>query len=75
MTELVDKKVEEALKLTQDKVDKTYLSVMDGKSPKSSVKVQPLKRQNNRLEFNHNVSQSLRMQNVTEDPNKTKAEN
>ena len=46
VTTLVSKKVVKALKTTQDKVEKTYSSVLDAKTQKVSSKQQPLKQQN-----------------------------
>ena len=71
MTELVGKKENEKLKLTQDKFEKTYSSVPDAKTQKGIGNMQPLKHQNDRMKFNHNNSQSFRMQRVAEDPKKT----
>ena len=61
--------------MKQDKVEKTYSSVLDAKTEKGSGKVQPVKHQNDGSKFDHNISQSFRMQGVAEDPKKTKAEN
>ena len=75
VTKLVNKKVVEALKMMKDKVDKTYSSVLDEKNPKSCYTVHPLQQQNDDSNFDQNISQSLRMQGVAEDPQKTNAEN
>ena len=75
MTQVVEKKVVEALKLTQDKVEKTYSSALDAKTQKCSSTVQPLKHPNDRYKFDHKISQSRRVQGVAEDPKKTKAGN
>ena len=42
---------------------------------KGSGTVQPLKHQNNRSKFDHNISQRFKVQGVTENPKKRKAEN
>ena len=73
--ELVDNKVIEALKMTQDKVEKTHSSVLDAKAQKVCGIVQPLKLQNGGLKIDHKVSESFRVQGVAEDPEKVKAEN
>ena len=48
LTELVDKKVVETLKMTQVRIKKTYSSLLDAKTQKGSGKVQTLKHQNDR---------------------------
>ena len=67
MTKLVDKKVIQALKMTPDKVEITYSSVLDAKAQKGSGRVQPLKHQNYEPKFDYNISQSFTMQGVAED--------
>ena len=68
LTQIVEKKVDEALRNTCEKVEKTYSTVLTGNN-KNAVP----KEQQNRT--NHNINQCIRIQGIAEDPQKSKAEN
>lgn len=73
LTEIVDTKINEALKHTLDKVDKTYSSVLaenlTSVAPKQpQAKVVPEKP-------GHNINKSFRVQGIPEDLSKSKSEN
>ena len=68
LTQIVEKKIDEALRNTCEKVEKTYSTVLTGNN-KNAVP----KEQQNRT--NHNINQCIRIQGIAEDPQKSKAEN
>ena len=73
LTELVDKKIETAIKTTCEKVDKTYAAVVSVESTQETDrKLGKLIKKEKGVD---NIKQSFRIQGIPEDHNKTKAEN
>ena len=65
MTELVEKKVVGALKMTPHQVEKKYSSVLDAETQKCTGVVRLKKHHADRSYFGHNIKQSFGVQGVT----------
>ncbi len=75
-TELVDEKIDQALKTTCEKVEKTYCQVATEDSKKEGPQNQPSRISKAAKNTNDlNIQQSFRIQGIPEDPKKSKGEN
>ena len=74
LTDLVDQKVVEAMKTTCEKVEETYAAVVAAEKSTETSKTNASHKVG-KGKLNHNISQSLRIQGVREDPSKSKGEN
>ena len=72
LTEIVDRKIDEALKNTCEKVEKTYSSVLSTNLKTEKAKIDESQ---TKPSPRHNIHQSFRIQGIREDPAKSKAEN
>ena len=74
VTDLVEEKINEAMRKTQEIVEESYASVVSKKEDNKKVTMsQPSKKGN--IKNSHNIETSFRVQGIPEDPDKIRDQN